>query len=629
MAYVKDFIEYLNMERYEHLFDEECLRRIQCINEEYGQTESHTVILEVNLAKEACTCDFSIYIDNPLEPFPETWLEFDYARCAAKDKEPCFFKEVSNLYEGDNEAYLYRQQLPDMMGKELAEKLTPMLKKCLAAMKDLDTPPYNVGAMNGRGELSSLRLFTEFMTRKAIIELLRRLSWKGDTEALDQCLARLESYGRKKFIIDFDVYEDHISDKISISVETADKKEKSVIRILDYLEQKGLCLPGKKEDVIRFIRVFPFPKPFMRNDISHFKFSFEGGKVTGAKVYLRQGDLYTLKTYRAWYHPVVMNLELTSRCPLRCPQCYCDMTHAKDLDYEAAVERVREAQACGVRTVNLSGGETLCWKPLDQLVRECSRLGLETNIAISGFGFDRKRAEQLIEAGVTGIFVSLNGSTKSVNEKSRDGYELAINALQILKEIGFPRTRVNWVMRRDNADDFDNMIRLAEDYGVHDLVVIMMKPDSGKSLPGVPSKEQMYAVAEKIRQYRGSLSIVVEECYSQLRAILANSFLFNRNIGLERGCGAGRDGFSVNVDNQLTPCRHLEITEEFDGIMDYWKHSPVLARLRQTEDDIQDPCSMCRFARNCLPCMAIPWNMKGELVMGDETCPVQRPEREN
>ena len=49
---------------------------------------------------------------------------------------------------------------------------------------------------------------------------------------------------------------------------------------------------------------------------------------------------------------------MTSRCPLRCPQRYCDLNQGKDLPVEKALSWIDQAARSGVQTVNLSGGET-------------------------------------------------------------------------------------------------------------------------------------------------------------------------------------------------------------------------------------------------------------------------------
>lgn len=75
-------------------------------------------------------------------------------------------------------------------------------------------------------------------------------------------------------------------------------------------------------------------------------------------------------------------------------------------------------------------------------------------------------------AGVGDIFVSLNGSTKKIGSKTRDGYELAIHALELLRDMAFDGVHSNWVMHSNNADDFANRITLCETYKVSALSVM-------------------------------------------------------------------------------------------------------------------------------------------------------------
>jgi pyrroloquinoline quinone biosynthesis protein E len=175
-------------------------------------------------------------------------------------------------------------------------------------------------------------------------------------------------------------------------------------------------------------------------------------------------------------------------------------------------------------------------------------------------------------------------------------------------------------MHSNNADDFENMIQLAERYHVACIAVMVFKPDATHQRPSIPSAEQIYKVAKLIKEYKGNVKIEAEECFSQMRAILGKRFFVNLNCGVSRGCGAGRDSISISVDGKITPCRHLEIKEEFRSIREYWYNSEIVRQLRQVEDRMKKPCGECHYNRNCLPCMAVNWKMNGEIYMGDESC---------
>lgn len=89
-------------------------------------------------------------------------------------------------------------------------------------------------------------------------------------------------------------------------------------------------------------------------------------------------------------------------------------------------------------------------------------------------------------AGVGGIFVSLNGSTKKIGSKTRDGYELAIHVLELLRDMAFDGVHINWVMHSNNADDFANRITLCETYKVSALSVMCSSRIPRTSCPVPP-----------------------------------------------------------------------------------------------------------------------------------------------
>ena len=232
-----------------------------------------------------------------------------------------------------------------------------------------------------------------------------------------------------------------------------------------------------------------------------------------------------------------VNIELTNRCPLRCPQCYCFLEGNKDIDPELAKSRLLEASRHGVKVVNLSGGETLCYPWLTELISYASGLHMRVNIAISGCCFDEAKLRELIDAGVTTISVSLNGSTEKINSLTRDGYQQAMKAISIIGKSSFRSSWINWVMHSNNCEDFPNVVKIAEENHISSIDVIMFKPDSKNELKSYPSGEQMKRVADYIHYYKGSVKIQVESCFSQLLALVNNySWIGNLNVGERKGC---------------------------------------------------------------------------------------------
>lgn len=624
---VSTYLSYGRRREYPELFDAKTLRGLEHVERRFGQIQTEETILEVCLSDGEKNCDYSIRVDTGSDRVREYWYELDGEECRKEEIVPCYFIDASAVARGQDNHPFYETALVRLAGKERVQRLTPMLDRCVSCLGGKSGRLYQIGAMTGRGQQESLRLFTQELTREELTAYLAALDWRGDLTALDGELRQLEPFCEgRQFILDFDVFEHHISEKIGLNFGTRRKDPETVEAWLSYLEQRGLCLPGKKRDVLRFITAYPSHTPFIQNDISHFKLPFVHGQVTMAKAYLRQGSRCFVPDFPAYDRPMLMNLELTSRCPLRCPQCYCDLNQGKDLSLEKALYWIDQAARSGVRTVNLSGGETMCYPGLYRLIEACRDRNMAANIAVSGWGIDREAIRKLVAAGVADICVSLNGSTEEINRKTRDGYDLAVRALELLAEEQFPRTNINWVMHSWNAEDFPAMLKLAERYQVQSLVVMVFKPDASHQLPSVPTGQQVRQVAQWIREYQGPVHLEAEECFSQMRALLHQRFFVNLNRGPRRGCGAGRDGFSVSAGGKLTPCRHLELEEDWDTIEEYWAKSPVLQQLRKVDQTPEAPCSGCRLKNNCLPCMAVNWKLHGGLYMGDTSCPIRPQE---
>ena len=318
-----------------------------------------------------------------------------------------------------------------------------------------------------------------------------------------------------------------------------------------------------------------------------------------------------------------MNIELTNKCPLKCPQCYCSLTGDKHIDLETAKAKIIEAAEHGVENINMSGGETLCYPWIYELISFASKHCKNVNIAISGCYFNKDVLNKLLESGVTSISVSLNGSTEEINRLTRDGYPLAINALKILGEEKVPNTFINWVMHSNNCEDFPNIVSIAEKYGISCIDVIMFKPDSKHELKSFPSGQQMKQIADFIRHYNGPVKIMVETCFSQMLALIYNSsWLGNIDLGEQKGCRAGLYIYNITVDGTYTPCRHIEENGSYNNLDEYLALSPIIKKLTEYETDLRTPCNACNIQRFCRPCPAIPAKIHGDFFKGQESCQV-------
>lgn len=317
-----------------------------------------------------------------------------------------------------------------------------------------------------------------------------------------------------------------------------------------------------------------------------------------------------------------MNLELTSACPLRCPQCYCKLEGAQHMSLETACRWIDNAARNDFSDMILSGGETLCYPKLFEVIQYAKEQGLATHAAFSGWSFSPDVLFRLKASGLDNLYISINGSTEEINSATREGYQYAVKALDLLASGDFPKTLINWVMHSYNADDFPQMVKLAEEKHVDSLVIIGLKPNSEAMMQSVPSLEQMRAVASFVKKYRGPVDIRIESCYSPLLALYSDTWLGNSNTGIDRGCGAGLGMVSVNIDGTLSPCRHIMAHEAYDSIEEFYQNSQLIHKLKAcSEENAEAPCSGCAYLSYCKPCMAINTEMYKRVFWGYPECP--------
>ena len=154
---VKDYISYFEKIQYTELFDEEVHRRLKNIEAVYGDLETEETIQEILLSREEKSCDYSIKVLTGKESVKDYWYELDYAAYESTDIGSCYFIDASLLKPGADCSPFYEEILPKFSGEMRSKKLLPMLEKCVALLDGRSDYVFQLGAMTGRGQASSLR----------------------------------------------------------------------------------------------------------------------------------------------------------------------------------------------------------------------------------------------------------------------------------------------------------------------------------------------------------------------------------------------------------------------------------------------------------------------------------------
>ncbi|MCF3948815.1 pyrroloquinoline quinone biosynthesis protein PqqE [Acidiphilium sp. AL] len=300
--------------------------------------------------------------------------------------------------------------------------------------------------------------------------------------------------------------------------------------------------------------------------------------------------------------PLAMLMELTHRCPLKCPYCSNPLAldRARDeLDTATWKRVISEAASLGVLQVHFSGGEPMVRNDLPDLVRHARAEGLYTNLITSAVLLNASRMAVLAEAGLDHVQISFQGAEQKIADHVagfRDAHAKKLAAVRRVREAGLALT-LNAVMHRQNLRQLTEMIGLAVEVGAQRIEIAHVQY-YGWALKNraalIPTRAQLAeatAIVEAARtRLAGKLTIdyVVPDYYaSRPKACMG---------------GWARRFFNITPSGKMLPCHAAEslthliferVTER--GVADIWASSPAFEAYRGTAW-MAPPCQGCARA---------------------------------
>jgi len=174
-------------------------------------------------------------------------------------------------------------------------------------------------------------------------------------------------------------------------------------------------------------------------------------------------------------------IELTTRCPLKCRMCIREGAgrwHSKDMlldDFKNISGYFSKAE-----NIVLQGwGEPLLYRNLIDAVRIVKEKGASAGFVTSGSGLERELISELINTGTDFIGFSLAGATAKTHNSIRmnSDFELLLenirflNAVKKEKRLDKPRLHIVYLMLKDNITDVPALVELAKHTGINDIIL--------------------------------------------------------------------------------------------------------------------------------------------------------------
>lgn len=207
-------------------------------------------------------------------------------------------------------------------------------------------------------------------------------------------------------------------------------------------------------------------------------------------------------------------LKITPRCNLKCTFChYWQMDPQDELDTAAWKRILDELAELHCAKVHFSGGEPLLRPDLPELLRHARDRGMRANLTTNATLLTSERlARALVDTGVKGVSVSLDGPTAKVHDRLRGVPGAFRRTRQGLGQLlaasahrgGKTKVRINTVLTRSNYTYLPEVLKLAGELGCSDVIPMPVDDRGGRRVRLSKGQLQEYNqfVAPQVRILR-------------------------------------------------------------------------------------------------------------------------------
>lgn len=333
--------------------------------------------------------------------------------------------------------------------------------------------------------------------------------------------------------------------------------------------------------------------------------------------------------------PFMADFEITQRCPYRCVFCEADIPNirpASELRTDDVYRILQKLAEAEVPNVFFTGGEPILRSDLPDLVRHCSRLGLDPCVSTTNFSVDESNLRQLIDAGLDSMQVSIHGP-RAIHEAvvgQNGSYAEVMARLKMLVEAKV-RVEIACVGLKENIEYIPSLIRELAVFRVPFFRLLRYVPGHRKEmLEHIPPRK------------------LVEKCIPEIVKVAKESDIdialgFCPGIDgpatrLVKGihpvaftCPAGKTNFAIMPNGDVYPCVFFKNRPEMfcgnilrNSVAEIW-NSPRMVMFRGlTPEDYTGICGHCEKKWLCYSARCVAYNLDNDLYGDDLSCYIVR-----
>ena len=287
----------------------------------------------------------------------------------------------------------------------------------------------------------------------------------------------------------------------------------------------------------------------------------------------------------------LLQVESSIACNLKCIMCPWKQVRKDAENYghmsQATWETIRP-HLPQVKSIDFAGGgEPLLQPRLMEWINDAKKAGCETGFLTNGYLLNEEIAQQLVQAGVEWIGISMDGATKDIYEQVRIGsnFERVCENISNLAAVRIgkaPKIMINFVIMPVNVHQLEEIVRLAASLGVDQVnfkQCDVIRGEHGKGFGLFASNDE-----KKIRKLEKAL----EKARSLAKRLKVQTTAFPFTPVELPVCEQDpRDSAFIRHDGLVAPCISLAIGGA-TTFMGKDAHMPAVHYGKITENTLQE-----------------------------------------
>lgn len=175
-------------------------------------------------------------------------------------------------------------------------------------------------------------------------------------------------------------------------------------------------------------------------------------------------------------------IEVTEKCNSKCIYCQIDNPRTVNMDWRLYCSLIDQLSALRIFEIRLGGGEPLLCENIIQMVQYACSKNIAVWICTNGSLLNKKMANELKNAGLLGVKVSVDSCIPNKHNSLRGGigsWESAVCAIRNAKSVGL-ETMINYTIGVQNIDEYNRMIDFGDLLGCKVATHFIMPVGRGK-----------------------------------------------------------------------------------------------------------------------------------------------------